>query len=141
MVKVVAIIQARMSSSRLPGKVMLHLGGKTLLEQVVDRVKSATKINEIVIATSTQEEDFIIEDKAKQIGTKCVRGSLNHVFSRFKQAILESGADIVVRITADNPLTNAELIDKAVERLINENLEYVSFKNIPVGTGVEVFKA
>lgn len=141
MVKVVGIIQARMSSSRLPGKVMLDLGGKTLLERVVENVKKSSSIDEIIIATSMCEEDTVIEHVAKRLDVKCIRGSLEHVFSRFKKAIIESNADIVVRVTADNPLTNANLIDVGINQLQEKSLDYVSFKNVPVGTAVEVFNA
>lgn len=141
MVKVVAIIQARMSSSRLPGKVMLDLGGKTLLERVIESVKKASSIDEIIIATSSNEEDNIITNLADDIGIRCVRGSLEHVFSRFKQAINESNATLVVRVTADNPLTNPDLIDIGVKQLREKDLDYVSFKKVPLGSAVEVFNA
>lgn len=141
MVKVLGIIQARMSSSRLPGKVMLDLGGKTLLERVVEKVQSASSVDEIIIATSRNEEDIIIKYIADKLNVKCTRGSLEHVFSRFKQVIIESDADIVVRITADNPLTNPDLIDYGVKMLKENDLDYLSFKNVPVGSGVEVFLA
>lgn len=141
MVKVVGIIQARMSSSRLPGKVMLDLCGKTLLERVVERVKAASSVDEIIIVTSVNEEDRIIEQLACKINVKCIRGSLQHVFSRFKKAIIETEADIVVRITADNPLTNPDLIDIGIKEIKISNLDYMSFKKVPIGSSVEVFRA
>lgn len=141
MVKVVGIIQARMSSSRLPGKVMLDLGGKTLLERVVERVKEASSIDEIIIATSTNEEDEIIKYVANKMKVKCIRGSLENVFARFKQAIIETNADIVIRITADNPLTNPALIDLGLKELKEKDLDYLSFKKVPIGSAVEVFQS
>ena len=72
---------------------------------------------------------------------RCVRGSLVHVFSRFKQAIIESNATLVVRVTADNPLTNPDLIDIGVKQLQENDLDYVSFKKVPLGSAVEVFNA
>lgn len=139
MVKVVGIIQARISSSRLPAKAMLNIEGKTLLERVIERVQLSTKLDEIYIATSKNKEDDLIEDIAKKYHIKCYRGSLNNVFDRFAQVISISNADIVVRITADNPLTEPKMIDYGVSYLRKNKLDYLSFKNIPVGSGVEVF--
>lgn len=139
LVKVVAIIQARMSSTRLPAKVMLDLVGKTVLERVVDRVRLAGSVDEIWIATSTNVEDDLIEVIAKEIGVSCYRGSLENVISRYYETAELTKADIIIRVTADNPLTEPSFIDAAVVKLISDDLDYVGFDNIPLGTGVEAF--
>lgn len=139
MVKVVGIIQARISSSRLPAKVMLNILGKTLLERVIERVHLSTALDELYVATSDRKEDDLIEEIAKKNHVKCFRGSLENVFDRFSQVISLSNADIVVRITADNPLTEAKMIDYGVTYLQKNELDYTIFKNIPVGSGIEVF--
>lgn len=137
--KVIAIIQARMSSTRLPAKVMLDLCGKTLLERVVDRVLLSKVINEIWIATSSEKEDDLVEKLAKKLNVNCYRGSLLNVLERFYQTSKLAEADIIVRITADNPLTEPSFINLSVEEIIRNNYEYVGFENIPLGSGVEAF--
>lgn len=141
MVKVIGVIQARISSNRLPAKVMLDVMGKTLLERVVERVQNSNVLDEIYIATSLKGEDVIIENISKKIGVKCFRGSLDNVFDRFIETIQKSEADIVVRITADNPLTEPNMIDYGVKHLTHYDLDYVGYKNVPVGTAVEIFTA
>jgi spore coat polysaccharide biosynthesis protein SpsF len=139
LVKVVGVIQARISSNRLPAKVMLDLVGKTILERVIERVKLSNKIDEIWIATSNQKEDDLVENLSKKIGINCFRGNLNNVLERFYEVINISEADIVVRITADNPMTEPRLIDKAVCCILDSDVDYVGFKNVPIGSAVEVF--
>lgn len=139
LVKVVGIIQARITSNRLPAKVMLNLAGKTILERVVDRVKLSDVINDIWIATSNLPQDNLIENLSHKIGIKSFRGNLNNVLDRFYETMKISKADVIVRITADNPLTEPRLINEAVRYLINNKVDYVRFENIPIGSGVEVF--
>lgn len=139
--KIVGIIQARISSNRLPGKVMLDICGKTLLERVIDQAKKSELLQEIYVATSMNQDDELVEIVAKNASVYCYRGSLNDVFQRFLETIELSKADIVVRITADNPLTNYELIDYGIKHLMNNKLDYVGYENVPIGTAVEIFTA
>ncbi|MCP1143746.1 cytidylyltransferase domain-containing protein [Lysinibacillus endophyticus] len=141
MVKIVGIIQARISSTRLPAKVMLNIDGKTLLERVIERVKVSKLLHELYIATSTNSEDDLIEEIALKNNTKCYRGNLENVFERFVEVVNLSNADIVVRITADNPLTEAKLIDYGVNFIIENNFDYIGYKNTPIGSAVEIFSA
>lgn len=141
MVKVVAVIQARLSSSRLPAKVMLDLAGKTVLERVVDRVKLASVVDEIVVATSTHDEDDVIEALAKRMEISCYRGSLENVMSRFHNVAHLTNADIIIRITADNPFTEPAFIEQLVNAVLNDEFDYAAMNNIPIGSGVEVFTA
>jgi len=110
--KTAAIIQTRMGSTRLPGKVMMELCGKTVLEHVITRVKKAAQINEIIIATTTQKKDDIIAAEATRLGVKYFRGSEDDVLSRYYYAAEQNNVDIVVRITSDCPLIDPNIIDE-----------------------------
>ena len=112
--KIVAIIQARMSSARLPGKVMLKLGDKIVLEHVTSRVKLAKSINQVVVATSTDASDDVISQWCEENQVDCYRGSLTDVLDRYVQAATHFNADYVVRITADCPLIDPHIIDEVV---------------------------
>lgn len=140
MVKKVAIIQARMSSTRLPGKIFKDLGGITLLECVVNRVHQSKLVDEVWIATSTDPTDDIVELFAKEIKVKVHRGSLENVLERFCEVGEKSNADIIIRVTADNPFTEPRFIDEGIRKLLELNCDYLFFENIPYGTGVEIVK-
>ena len=141
--KVVAIIQARMSSSRLPRKVALDVHGRCLLERVVAQVRRARTVDEVVVATSTAPDDEIVEQIARRLGVACHRGSLSDVRSRFVAVGRERAADIVVRVTADNPLTEPAFIDALVETLRREpDLRYaiMAKDRVPDGSQAEAFR-
>lgn len=121
---VVALIQARMSSTRLPGKVLMNLAGKPVLQHVVERVECASKIGKVVIATSTESGDDPIEEFASELEVECFRGSESDVLDRFWQAAQKYQADMVVRVTADCPLVAPEIADMLIDVLIKEDLEY-----------------
>ena len=136
--KIVAIIQCRMSSSRLPAKAMLDLGGKTILERVIESIAQSSVLDEIWVATSEDILDDLVEWKSIRLGCKVFRGDLNDVLDRYCKCTKICHADIVVRITADNPLTHSKFIDLGVQSIIRKRCDYVAFKNIPYGSGVEV---
>ncbi len=139
--KVVAIIQARVSSSRLPNKVLTQLSGQTVLEHVIERVKHAARVDEVVVATSVEASDNRIEELCRKKGISCFRGSLENVLERYVQASRKFGADIVVRVTADSPLVEPRWIDQAILFLQNGNVDYSNAKlpeEFPVGMGCEV---
>lgn len=115
--KVVAIIQARMGSTRLPGKVMKDLGGATVLARVVNRTRRAKLLDEVVVATSTAAGDEVIAEECRRLEVPCFRGSEQDVLDRYYQCARQFSADAVVRITSDCPLIDPELIDATVERL------------------------
>src|SRR3990172_4928337 len=106
--RVVAIIQARMASSRLPGKVLADLGGRPVLAWVVRRASRAIGIHQIVVATSVAAEDDVIAALCKEQGFACSRGSLHDVLDRYVQAAREFDAEVVVRLTGDCPLIDPE---------------------------------
>lgn len=146
MKKIVAIIQARMGSTRLPGKVMKKMFGRTVLSHVIERVKQSEEINEIVIATSTLEQDEVISKEAKKCGVNCFRGSEDDVLSRYYFTAKENNADAVVRITTDCPLIDPSIIDKIINNYKKNSYNLVtnagidtSQRKYPRGLDTEVF--
>ncbi len=111
----IAIIQARMSSSRLPGKVLLDLGGQPMLARVVERARRAKLVNDVVVATTTDLSDDPIEALCAESGYPCSRGSLHDVLDRYYQAARTFGADVIVRITADCPVIDPDVVDRTIE--------------------------
>lgn len=143
--KIVAVIQARMNASRLPGKVLKDIAGKPMLEWVVSRVKQSQKVNEIVVATTTDPSDDAIEEFCKTIGAACFRGSAFDVLDRYYQAARIHKADVIVRITADCPLLDPVLIDDVIEELQTKSLDFAANRlpppwkrTYPLGLDVEV---
>lgn len=121
MTKIGCIIQARMGSTRLPGKVMMDLKGETVLHHVIERVKKSELIDEIVIATTVKEKDNIIVEEAKRNDVKYFRGSEEDVLSRYYHSAVEFGLDAIVRITSDCPLVDPFVIDEVVGLYSNNN--------------------
>ncbi len=144
--RVVCIIQARMGSTRLPGKVLLPLAGKPVLLHVVDRVAMAGRIDRVVVATTTREEDGAIVELLgrERPGIGIYRGSEEDVLDRYYRAAGEAGAEAVVRVTSDCPLIDPEVIDETVALLQREGLDYASNvlrRTYPRGLDVEAFTA
>jgi glutamate-1-semialdehyde aminotransferase/spore coat polysaccharide biosynthesis protein SpsF (cytidylyltransferase family) len=142
MSRVVAIIQARMRASRLPGKVLLDLGGRPMLVQVIERVRAATRVDDVVVATSDAPDDDAVANLCAAESVPVFRGSEGDVLSRFHGAATEHRADVVVRITADCPFMDPAVIDRVVETYLTADVEYVA--NVlrytyPDGLDVEVF--
>ena len=111
---VVAIVQARMGSERLPGKVLMDIVGKPMLWHVINRIKHSKYINKIIIATTTNKDDDQIEDFCKTYNIDFYRGSEDDVLDRYYQTAELRNADIIVRITSDCPLIDSEVIDKVI---------------------------
>ena len=146
MKKVVAIIQARMGSTRLPGKVMKDLCGKTVLAHDIERVRQSKYIDEIVIATTKFKEDDIILREALENGAKVYRGSEDDVLRRYYEAAKENKADVIVRITSDCPLIDPFIVDEVIKVYLNSNYDlvtnagfYPENRTYPRGLDVEVF--
>lgn len=140
--KVITIIQARTTSSRLPNKALIDVFGKSLLERVVDQAKSIKLTDEIWVATSKHQNDDLIEILCDRINVKCFRGSLEDVRSRFFQIVRERNGELIVRVTADNPLTEPEYADQLISFLKeHDDYDYVrmSKNNVIDGTNSEVF--
>ncbi|WFR83088.1 glycosyltransferase family protein [Arthrobacter sp. Y-9] len=143
--RVVAVIQARVGSSRLPGKVLRPLGGRPVLEWVVNAARRAEGIDEVVIATSSESGDDAIVEFASTRALKVIRGSEDDVLSRFLLAIEETQADAVVRLTADCPLLDSTVISQVVSLWRTDTtLDYVSttqVRSLPRGLDVELATA
>ncbi len=139
---VVGIIQARMGSSRLPGKVLADLMGKPMLAHVIEGARTSKLVRRFVVATTTNRDDDAIEAYCRQVGVACFRGSENDVLDRYFQAARLEGADAVVRLTADNPLLMGEIIDDVVDAFLSQACDYASNvlePTFPDGTDTEVF--
>ncbi len=142
--KVVAIIQARMGSSRLSGKVLKPLSDSTVLEFLISRLSKSTTIDEIIIATTVEKQDEEITNLFKDSGLIIYKGSEKNVLNRYMGAAQEANADVIVRITGDCPFVDPGLVDDCVNMIINSDLDYVSNCNnvsmpLPDGFDVEVF--
>ena len=140
----VAIIQARLGSTRLPGKVFKTLSGRPMLWHVVDRLSHSKMLNIIIIATTTQPEDDLLEGFCSSNNILCYRGSSNDVLSRYYETAKIYSAEIVIRITSDCPVIDPFIIDDMLRQFINEdNLDYKSnsiFRTFPRGLDTEIFR-
>lgn len=137
---VVAIVQARMGSTRLPGKIVKEVLGKPLISYLLERLKCSQYINTIVLATTTNKQDDILEKFAEKIAL--FRGSEDDVLSRYADAAQAFNADVIVRITSDCPLIDPAVIDKAITIFLENSYDYVSNtieRTYPRGMDVEVF--
>lgn len=141
---VVCIVQARMGSTRLPGKVLKKICGKTVLEHDIDRLKKIKNIDKIVIATTTLERDNFIVEEAKRLNIYYFRGSEEDVLSRYYYAAKENNANIIVRVTSDCPLIDSEVTEKIIQYYLDNDTkyDYVSntiYRTYPRGLDTEVF--
>lgn len=143
--KRVAIIQARMGSSRLPGKVLLDIVGKPMIQHVIERTRRARSLDSVTVATTTDASDDPVAAFAATLDVPCTRGSLHNVLDRYYQAAQTHHADVIVRITADCPLIDPALIDQAVSTLVDGDYDFVAnrlpppfARTFPIGLDVEV---
>jgi spore coat polysaccharide biosynthesis protein SpsF len=111
---VIAILQARVGSSRLPGKILKTIKGKTLLELYINRVLPSQCIDQIVVATTTKSQDDAIAQLTSDMGVDCFRGSENDLLDRYYKCARHFGADVVVRITPDDPFVDYEVVDQGI---------------------------
>jgi spore coat polysaccharide biosynthesis protein SpsF len=140
--KIVAMIQARMNSSRLPGKVLMHLGGETVLARVVRRLRRAGLIEEIVVATTRAAVDQAIVDECRCLRVGVFRGEENDVLDRCYQAARACNAKAVVRITSDCPVIDPQLVDETIAVFQQRCGDYGSNlfpRTYPRGLDTEVF--
>ena len=142
---ILAIIQARMGSSRLPGKVLMNIKNKPLLKFMVDRVKMSRLVNKIVIATTVDSEDNPIVDFCETNNILYYRGSVDDVLDRYFKVAKKYSAKTIVRLTGDCPLCDPNLIDQTINLFNDMKVDYASntvppeIKKYPDGTDVEVF--
>ncbi len=123
----------RMSSSRLPGKVLMKLNGKTILEHIIYRIKLIKNIKNVIICTSIEKSDDVLYEKCKDLNILCFRGSLNNVLERFYNCCLENNITHICRICGDSPLIDPFVIDKIADFYINNNYDYVTQIGLPIG--------
>jgi len=139
---IVCIIQARMGSTRLPGKVLMPVLGKPMLLRQIERVRRSRLIDKIIIATTVKKEDDEIETMVKNAGFDCFRGSENDVLDRYYRAAQKAKADIVIRLTGDCPLSDPKIIDETIEYFLQhkKSIDYTSKPiNYPEGLDMEIF--
>jgi spore coat polysaccharide biosynthesis protein SpsF len=143
--RVLLVVQARMGSTRLPGKVLEDLGDRSVLAWVLRGCSAARRVDEVVVATSTDPRDDVVEAAARALGVAVVRGSEDDVLSRFLLALDEHPADAVVRVTADCPFVDPDLIDAVIGAWRGvPGLDYVStvlVRTLPHGLDVELVTA
>lgn len=136
----IAIVQARTGSTRLPGKVLRPLLGKPMLERMLERVRQAKNIDGLVVATTNLPEDDKVAEIAKRLALGCFRGSEKDVLDRYYHAAKEASADTIVRITGDCPLHDPEVLDLVAERFKRANVDYtITPSNLPEGLDTEIF--
>jgi spore coat polysaccharide biosynthesis protein SpsF len=131
-----------MSSSRLPGKIMRPVVGKPLLELLVERLKRARRVDEVVIATTTNDGDDQVESLTQRLGIGCFRGSEHDVLDRVLRAAQATGTDVIVEITGDCPLIDFQVIDKLVDVYQANDFDYVANilkRTFPRGLDTQVF--
>ena len=142
--RLAAIVQARTTSTRFPKKVLKDLpygSGITVLEQVIRRLKKSNMLDEIIVATTVNPEDDPIVEISRKEDVKCFRGSEKDVLERYYQCARKNNIDIIARITSDCPCIDWNIVDKAISKLLKDNLDYVGVeRSYPHGCGdVEVF--
>lgn len=134
------IIQARTGSTRLPGKVLKSVAGKTLLDHVLGRVSLIDVPVQVIVATSNLSQDDIIAEHCLHKGVSVFRGSETDVLDRYYQCALENSFEQVVRLTADNPFTDIDELTRLIELHLSELNDYThSFGIMPLGVGAEIF--
>jgi glutamate-1-semialdehyde aminotransferase/spore coat polysaccharide biosynthesis protein SpsF (cytidylyltransferase family) len=141
--KIIAITQARYGSSRLPGKVLMHINGISLLQIHLERVRKSNRIDEFIIATTFEKEANRIIELAERLGVSTFRGSTENVLERFYLAAKEKNPDYVVRVTSDCPLIDSKVIDSVIDKCIAEGLDYCSNTlepTFPDGCDIEIFR-
>lgn len=139
---VIVIVQARMGSTRLPGKVLLNLEDRTVLEHVLRRVKSSEYVDDVVVATTISKDDLRIVELCSHLGINVYCGSENDVLDRYYQAAKLFEADNIVRITSDCPIIDSKIIDEVISLHLKNNADYTSNtlnETYPDGEDVEVF--
>ena len=140
--RIVATIEARMTSSRLPGKVLLNAGGKPMLQHLVDRLRAVPSITKIVVATTSNTADDVLVDFANRQGILVYRGSEQDVMGRVIGAAQLAQADLVVEITGDCPIIDPDIVEQTIQMYLHNNAVYVSnghIRSYPDGMDTQVF--
>ena len=144
MLKVAAIVQARMGSTRLPGKVLLDIAGKSMLARVAERLSHAQSLDVVLVATTDSPHDDVIVEECQRLSVAVFRGQEDDVLDRYHQAARSIAADVVVRVTSDCPLIDPEVTDKTIRAFLAERPDYASnvlVRTYPRGLDTEVMTA
>lgn len=141
--RTVALVQARMASTRLPGKVLADIAGEPMLVRVVQRVRRARSVDEVVVATTDQPEDEAVVELCRRHGVECYRGQALDVLDRYVQAARAYQAELIVRVTGDCPLIDPSLIDRTVQAMLDAGARFAANRlpwdrSFPIGLDVEV---
>jgi spore coat polysaccharide biosynthesis protein SpsF len=142
MITTLAILQARMSSTRLPGKVMEPILGRPMIERQIERLVRCKRVDQLIVATSNHQEDDVLETLCHRLGVPCFRGDLENVLDRFYEAAKPYHPKHVVRLTADCPLTDPCLIDELINFYLDSQCDYASNcqePTLPDGLDAEIF--
>ena len=140
--RIVAIIQARMGSTRLPGKILKKVNGRPLLSYQLERLQQSNFISDLVIATTTDEKDDLIVEFCKKNNILWFRGSEEDVLARYYETAKTFNADAIVRITSDCPIIDVQVVNKTIQYFVDNNFDYVSNtvkRTYPRGLDTEVF--
>lgn len=141
---ILAILQARMSSSRLPGKVLQPIAGRPMIVRQIERIRQARRIDRLVMATSTDASDDILTEVSEAAGVACARGSLDDVLDRYYQAARKWAPAHVVRLTGDCPLLDPEVMDEVIAFHVDGGFDYSSNAldelTLPKGLDVEALR-
>lgn len=140
--KIAAIIEARMGSTRLPGKTMAKIAGKPMLELMIERVKMSKLINEVIVATTENSDEKEIINLTSRLKVPCFQGSEEDVLSRVLKAAIKYKVDIIVELTADCPFADPQIIDEVIQKYLSGNFDHVSNiskRSFPRGLDVQVF--
>ena len=139
-----AVVATRMTSTRLPGKVLMDLAGEPALIRLIERLRRSKYIQDIIIATTTNPQDDVVVSTAEKAGVKFYRGSEEDVLQRTVKAAEEFDTEYIVQVTSDCPLIDAETVDAVIERMMNHPyLDYVGnhlVRTYPLGFSVEIFR-
>jgi spore coat polysaccharide biosynthesis protein SpsF len=138
---VMAFLQARMGSRRLPGKVLMPIQGQTILERAIRRLRESPAVDDVAVLTTTYSQDDAIVKETHRLGARVYRGSQNDVLERFQQAAEIFRPGIIIRATADNPLIDIGSLGRMVEALRSRNLDWCVEQNLPYGAATEALTA
>ena len=143
--RIVATIEARMSSTRLPGKSMKKILGRPMLELLIERVKNCRKIDQIIVVTTKKSTDNIIEELSKKISVNCFRGSEDDVLDRVLKAAKSANADIILELWGDSPLIDSNILDNLIKYYLENDFDCVGTtlpnfkKTYPLGLSALIF--
>ncbi|MBN1495175.1 MAG: glycosyltransferase family protein [Spirochaetes bacterium] len=138
--QITAIIQARMGSTRLPGKGMMPLAGRPLLGHVFERIQLTRGVDRVVLATCGGDENSVIISLAESMGIPAFIGPEDNVLERFYLAAQEFGGDYIMRVTGDNPFTDPDYAAMSIDAILKTGSDLCYFSNLPLGTGVGMVK-